>query len=128
MSTLRNQGHRVSFGDVLANWAVANLLSDNTNPDTDPYRYRYQYNSGTWFPSTVGGVTFLLGSINLYQYRYLAGGVEQEGRSCTRSTGSTGAPSRRTPTCTPRWAATPVPCACASTRSADNRIAVVVKE
>ena len=74
VSTLRNQGHRVSFGDVLANWAVANLLSDNTNPGD-----RYQYNSGTWFPATVGGVTFLLGSINLYQYRYVAGGVEQEG-------------------------------------------------
>ena len=73
-STLRNQGHRVSFGDVLANWAVANLLSDNTNPGD-----RYQYNSGAWFPSTVGGVTFLLGSINLYQYRYAVGGVEQEG-------------------------------------------------
>ena len=73
-STLRNQGHRVSFGDVLANWAVANLLSDNTNPGD-----RYQYNSGTWFPSTVGGVTFLLGSINLHHYRYAVGGVEQEG-------------------------------------------------
>ena len=73
VSTLRNQGHRVSFGDVLANWAVANLLSDNTNPNTNPGD-RYQYNSGTWFPSTVGGVTFLLGSINLYHYRYLAGG------------------------------------------------------
>ena len=73
-STLRNQGHRVSFGDVLANWAVANLLSDNTDPGD-----RYQYNSGTWFPSTVGGVTFLLGSIDLYQYRYAVGGVEQEG-------------------------------------------------
>ena len=72
--TLESQGHQVSFGDVLANWAVANLLSDNTDPDD-----RYQYNSDTWFPSTVGGVTFLLGSINLYHYRYAAGGVEQEG-------------------------------------------------
>ena len=59
---------------MLANWALANLLSDNMAPDD-----RYQYNSGTWFPSTAGSVTFLLGSINLYHYRYAAGRVVQEG-------------------------------------------------
>ena len=74
VSTLDNHGHMVSFGDVLANWAVANLLSDNTDPGD-----RYQYNTGDWVDSTVGRVTFRLGSINLYQYRYAAGGVEQEG-------------------------------------------------
>ena len=74
--TLASLGHRISFGDVLANWAVANLLSDNTDQDVDD---RYQYNSGNWFPAPVGGVTFLLGSINLYHYRYAAGGVERDG-------------------------------------------------
>ena len=77
--TLERQGHQVSFGDVLANWAVAILLSDNTDLDPmGPYG-RYRYNSGTWFPTTVRGVTFLLGSINLYHYRYVAGGVERDG-------------------------------------------------
>ena len=53
----------VSFADVLADWAVANLLSDDLQADQD-----YRYNSGTWFDSEASGVTFLLGSINLYHY------------------------------------------------------------
>ena len=60
---LRDRGHNVSFGDVLADWAVANLLSDNTGAPS-PYRY----NSGTWSTSQAGGETFRLGSINLYNY------------------------------------------------------------
>ena len=76
---LDDQGHRDSFGDVLANWAVGNLLSDNTDLDPmGPYG-RYRYNSGTWFPTSARSVTFLLGSINLFHYRYAAGGVEQDG-------------------------------------------------
>ena len=58
-------GHDVSFADVLTDWAVANLLSDDTSA---PHPYRY--NSGTWFMSTVGEQTFRLGSINLFNYRY----------------------------------------------------------
>ena len=64
-AALATLGHGVSFGDVLTNWAVANLLSDDTDA---PHPYRY--NSGTWFTSTVGGQTFRLGSINLFNYRY----------------------------------------------------------
>ena len=64
-TALRAQGHMVSFADVLVNWAVANLLSDNLSA---PHPYRY--NPGIWSTSRVGGVTFLLGSINLYHYRY----------------------------------------------------------
>ena len=63
---------RHTFGDVLVNWGIANLLSDNLHLAEfgDEYRY-YQYNSGTWTRSTEGGATFLLGSINLYHYRYV---------------------------------------------------------
>ena len=64
-AALRGQGHAASFGDVLMNWAAANLLSDNTGAPA-PYRY----NSGTWSTSHAGGQTFRLGSINLYNYRY----------------------------------------------------------
>ena len=64
-AALTTLGHDVSFADVLTDWAVANLLSDDTSA---PHPYRY--NSGTWFTSTVGGQTFRLGSINLFNYRY----------------------------------------------------------
>ena len=43
-------GRDVSFGDVLANWAAATLLSDNTAAPA-PYRY----NTGTWTTSHAGG-------------------------------------------------------------------------
>ena len=64
-AAMRAQGHALSFGEVLVNWAVANLLSDDTGAPA-PYRY----NSGTWSISDVGGETYRLGSINLYNYRY----------------------------------------------------------
>lgn len=64
-AALRAQGHSTSFGEVLQNWAVANVLSDNT---AAPHPYRY--NSGTWFTSEAGGEAFRLGSINLFNYRY----------------------------------------------------------
>ena len=60
---LRELGHQVSFSRILANWAVAGLLSDNTLAPV-PYRY----NSGTWSASGVGGAAYRLGSINLYNY------------------------------------------------------------
>ena len=65
---LRVHGHSMSFGDVLQNWAVANLLSDNT---AAPHPYRY--NTGTWFTSQTGGETFRYASINLFNYRYYYG-------------------------------------------------------
>ena len=64
-AALRAQGLTMSFGEVLQDWAVANLLSDNTSA---PFPYRY--NSGTWFTSEVGGETYRLGSVNLFNYRY----------------------------------------------------------
>ena len=65
------RGHPVSFADVLTDWAVANLLSDDTEA---PHPYRY--NSGTWNVSEAGGVTFRLGSIDLFKYRYWIEGSE----------------------------------------------------
>ena len=65
-AALRAHGHTESFGDVLANWAAANLLSDNPRAPS-PYRY----NAGaTWRTSRAGGEIYRLGSINLYHYRY----------------------------------------------------------
>ena len=64
-AALRRLGHDVSFGQLLVDWAVATLLSDNT---AAPARYRY--NPGTWSTSRIDGNEFRLGSINLYHYRY----------------------------------------------------------
>ena len=64
----------VSFADLLADWAVANLLSDDLQA-AHPYRY----NPGQWVESETGGVSFVLGSINLYHYRYETPSVTQEG-------------------------------------------------
>ena len=65
-AALRSHGHAESFGDVLANWAVANLLSDNPQAPS-PYRYNA---GGTWRTSRSGRETYRLGSIDLYHYRY----------------------------------------------------------
>ena len=65
-AALRSHGHAESFGDVLANWAVANLLSDDPQAPS-PYRYNA---GGTWSTSRSGGETYRLGSIDLYHYRY----------------------------------------------------------
>ena len=72
-------GHK--FGEVLVNWAIANLLSDNDGlpAANDPNRYFFLYNTGGWSTSLEGGETFQLGSINLYNYRYEADSVVQEG-------------------------------------------------
>ena len=56
----------LSFGRILADWAVANVLSDDP---AAPLPYRY--NSGGWTAAAAGGLQFDLGSINLYHYDYL---------------------------------------------------------
>ncbi len=66
--------HSVSFGEVLVDWAVANLLSDSLQAP-----HPYTYNSGGWSTSRAGGVTFRLGSINLYHYRYESESFSLEG-------------------------------------------------
>ena len=64
-AALASGGHEVTFGEVLADWGVATLLSDRT---VVPSRYRY--NAGTWSMSHAGGEEYQLGSIDLYNYRY----------------------------------------------------------
>ena len=50
-------GH--TFEDVLVNWAIANLLSDNDQlPDSDQEYQYYRYNPGGWSTSLEGGATF----------------------------------------------------------------------
>ena len=64
-AALATGGHEVTFGEVLADWGVATLLSDRT---VVPSRYRY--NAGTWSVSHAGSEEYRLGSIDLYNYRY----------------------------------------------------------
>ena len=67
-------GQDVSFGEVMANWAAATLLSDNTAAPA-PYRY----NPGTWTTSHAGGNEYRLGSIDLFNYAWVPPGVSLEG-------------------------------------------------
>ena len=62
-AALAARGARRSFGDVLVDWGIANLLSDDTGA---PERWRY--NTGAWRTSRAGGSEFRLGSINLFNY------------------------------------------------------------
>ena len=71
---VRNQGHNVSFLELLVNWGAANLLSDNTDAPSP-----YQYNTGSWRISHTGGIEFRLGSINLYNYVYAPGRLARPG-------------------------------------------------
>jgi hypothetical protein len=53
----------VTFAGLIQDWSAAVLLSSTT---TAPQGY--QYNIGTWFPSTIGGESFNLGSIDFFNY------------------------------------------------------------
>jgi hypothetical protein len=52
-----------SMAGLLEKWAASVLLSDVT---TAPARYRY--NTGSWTTSSAGGLTYDLGSINIFNY------------------------------------------------------------
>ncbi len=71
---VRAQGHDESFLELLANWAAATLLSDNTEAPAP-----YQYNTGTWRTSYTGRKEFRLGSIDLYHYIYAPGRLARPG-------------------------------------------------
>ena len=71
---VRNQGHDVSFLELLVNWGAATLLSDNTDAPAP-----YQYNTGSWRTSYTGGTAFRLGAINLYNYVYAPGRLARPG-------------------------------------------------
>ena len=64
-AALTAAGHEVTFAEVLADWATATLLSDNTAVPS-----RYRYNPGAWSISHAGGNEYRLGSIDLHNYRY----------------------------------------------------------
>jgi hypothetical protein len=58
-----NGGGGLNYGDILQRFGAANLLSNRTTMTTG-----YMFNTGTWSTSIVNGVTYDLGSINLYNY------------------------------------------------------------
>ena len=68
---LRDLGHDISFGEALANWGTAVLLSDNTAAPSP-----YAYNTGDWRYSRNGGLEYQLGSINLFNYVYVPRGAD----------------------------------------------------
>ncbi len=58
-----NSGAVENYGEILQRFGAANLLSDNTSPTKG-----YSFNTGEWSTSTVNGINYELGSINLYNY------------------------------------------------------------
>jgi hypothetical protein len=56
-------GRTLAMGDLLEKWAVSVLASNRT--DMPP---GYRYNSGTWFASSSGGLSYSLGSIDFFNY------------------------------------------------------------
>ena len=59
-----NGGDVKSYGDVLQQFGAASLLSDITDMGVG-----YRFNKGDeWSKSTINGITYDLGSINLYNY------------------------------------------------------------
>ncbi len=59
----QNGGAGLTYENILRNFGAANLMSDNTN-----LTQGYILNTGTWFTSSVNGITYQVGSINLYNY------------------------------------------------------------
>jgi len=51
------------FGDLLSQWAVAMLLSNDTGAVTD-----YRINTGTWQTTSTNGRSYSIGSINAHNY------------------------------------------------------------
>ncbi|MCX7680167.1 MAG: peptidase M30 [Spirochaetes bacterium] len=62
---LAQGGYSTDFATALRQWAAANLISDSTTNSSG-----YQYNKGDWFTSSLSGIEYKLGSINLYNYVY----------------------------------------------------------
>jgi hypothetical protein len=58
--------HQVYFSESIRSWGAAVLLSDRTEPPAE----HFQYNTGGWLSDSLDGITYNLGSINLYNYRY----------------------------------------------------------
>jgi hypothetical protein len=52
-----------SLARLLEKWSVAVLLSDTTNAPAG-----YRYNTGGWTTTSEGGLSFSLGSIDIFNY------------------------------------------------------------
>ena len=60
-----------SFDDLLRNWGVAILLSNQTTLSSG----LPQYNTGNFTDTTYNGITYEMGSINFFNYRYDPSGL-----------------------------------------------------
>lgn len=58
-----NGGGVQNYGDVLQRFGAASLLSDKTEMAAG-----YRYNTANWSSSTINGISYDLGAINLYNY------------------------------------------------------------
>ena len=64
VNAVNSNGGGLNYEDILQRFGVANLLSDKSTT-TAGYKFNI---SGSWIPSTINGITYELGSINLYNY------------------------------------------------------------
>ena len=64
-SALTDLGYSESLTTLLQKWGVTVLLSNRTNATSG-----YQYNTGSKFTSTLNGITYNLGSSNMFNYTY----------------------------------------------------------
>lgn len=61
----------ITMSDIMRDWGAAVVLSSNTSISSSG---KFKYNNGSSFmTSTIGTITYNLGSINLYNYRYQYG-------------------------------------------------------
>jgi hypothetical protein len=58
-----NGGAVSNYGDVLQRFGAANLVSNQIETDAG-----YKFNTSDWSSSTINGITYDLGAINLYNY------------------------------------------------------------
>lgn len=64
-SAVETMGYDETFASLLQKWGAAVLLSDQTDQSQG-----YRYNIGGAFTSTLSGIDYNLGSINLFNYEY----------------------------------------------------------
>jgi hypothetical protein len=63
-------GKNEDFATLIKHWSMAVGLSNNSSAPA-----YYAYNNGGAFSSTIGSVTYNLGSINLFNYSLISGGT-----------------------------------------------------
>jgi hypothetical protein len=70
---------RVTYRESMSQWAAAVLVSDETIVPWDGGNLDSVYNAGGWFESSIDGVLYRLGSINLYNHEVVDGGTVLSG-------------------------------------------------